>query len=60
MTGDVRLMGGSDNLEGRVEICVDGTWGTVNSIGWTNTESKVVCSQLQFTDAGMRNYFIMQ
>ena len=28
-TGEVRLVGGIVIYEGRVEICIDGIWGTV-------------------------------
>ena len=44
--GDVRLMGGSDAKEGRVEICMKNTWGAVCSDGWDDAEARVVCRQL--------------
>ena len=39
-------MGGSDAKEGRVEICMENTWGAVCSDGWDDAEARVVCRQL--------------
>ena len=44
--GDVRLMGGENELEGRVEICYNGVWGTVCDNGWDERDATVVCNQL--------------
>ena len=52
VTGDVRLMDGDNDMEGRVELCIDETWNTVNNRQWSNIESRVVCSQLGFSDKG--------
>ena len=32
--------------EGRVEICSNGVWGTINGGGWDSRDAKVVCKQL--------------
>ena len=47
--GDIRLAGGNDENEGRVEICSNGVWGTVcdDNGQWDSREAKVVCRQLQ-------------
>ena len=50
-TGDLRLAGGSDNLqqatrEGRVEICINNAWGTVCNTLFRREDAEVVCGQL--------------
>ena len=50
--GQLRLVGGSSEKEGRVEICYDNQWGTICDNGWSNEEAKVVCRQLGFQTIG--------
>ena len=45
-------MGGEDELEGRVEICYNGVWGTVCNNSWDESDATVVCKQLGFGQPG--------
>ncbi len=44
--GTIQLIGGVDNTEGRVEICINDQWGTVCDQMWDITDAAVVCRQL--------------
>ena len=47
---DVRLVDGESQLEGRVEICFGGIWGTICSNSHDDIElASVVCRQLEFS-----------
>ncbi len=51
--GAIRLADGSSDMEGRVELCLDGMWGTICDNFWSHIDAVVVCNQLSFgkTDA---------
>ena len=56
--GSVRLVDGSQPTEGRVEICLNGAWGTICDIErtWGAEEATVVCRQLGLPHTGKNNY----
>lgn len=49
--GSIRLVGGSDVLEGVVEIYLFGYWSTVCWYGWDLTDATVACHQLGYPSA---------
>ena len=53
VNGAVRLVGGRNSLEGRVEVCT-GTWGTVCNDGFNISAARVVCRQLGVSESGER------
>lgn len=45
----VRLVGGAGDYEGRLQIYVDGRWGTVCDYGWSVLNAALVCHHLGYT-----------
>ena len=56
---DIRLVGGRDSREGRVEICVDGRWGTVCDDQWDRMEALVACRQMGLQVTGNNSIIII-
>ena len=50
--GDVRLVGGTIESEGTVEVCSRSVWGVIGATGWTARDAAVVCDQLQYPSEG--------
>ena len=47
----VRVVGGSNDAEGRVEVFNDGSWRTVCDTWWDLRDARVVCRMLGFDGA---------
>lgn len=50
--GAIKLVGGSNDYEGNVEIFHNGKWGNICDDEWDKYEAEIVCNQLNFTKGG--------
>ena len=50
--GEVRLVNGTTENEGRIEICYGNTWGTICDEYWDVVDANVVCRQLGHQPTG--------
>ena len=51
--GNVKIIGGLNETEGRVEVCLGGSWGGICEDSWTYEDAQVVCKQLGYPYTGM-------
>ena len=51
--GSIRLRNGSTSMNGRVEVCLNGDWGTVCHDHWSAVDANVACLQLGYSGSGM-------
>ena len=48
--GSVQLVDGDSSKEGRVELCSNRVWTTIEDNGWDYNDARVVCRQLGYDD----------
>ena len=51
VTVSVRVQGGTQPYNGRVEVMYNGEWGTICNSGWDLNDARAFCRQLGYVDA---------
>ena len=49
---EMRLVNGGSSLEGRLEVCLNGVWGTICDQSWDDNDAGVACSQMGYSARG--------
>ena len=49
LDGDIRLMDGPSEVEGRVEVCFGNQWFSICDSGFDNRDASVACRQLGYS-----------
>ena len=47
-SGMIRLQGGTNSNQGRVEVYCNGQWGTICDDGFGSTDAESICKQLGY------------
>ena len=49
---DLRLVNGTTQFEGNVEVCINKSWAAICDSQWSNVQAAVVCRQLGYSSKG--------
>ena len=49
LDASIRIVGGTNGREGRVEIMYQGIWGTICDNGWDDIDATVVCREMGYS-----------
>ena len=55
--GDIQLVSGQSDLEGTVQVCIFGYWGTICDNSWDSRDAYVVCKQLGYSTIGNLQFY---
>ena len=50
--GEIRLVGGTEEYEGNVEVCINSVWSTICDSGWSTNDARVACTQAGYPGLG--------
>ena len=56
----IRLVGGANEAEGRVEVLRGGNWGSICDDGWGLNEASVICRMLCYKFVSSFRFFFNQ
>lgn len=56
--GDMKLIGGTTEYEGTLQVCVNSLWGTVCDSSWSSSDALLACSQLGYPGIGQDLFII--
>ena len=51
--GQVKLIGGTTDYEGTVQICLNHAWGTITYYSLNNRVAQTICNSLGYTALGI-------
>ena len=49
-SGSIRLVDGTNQYNGRIEVCINSMWGSVCDTMWDATDASVACKQLGYSE----------
>ena len=53
--GEMKLVNGTIQQEGRIEICLNGVWGAICDNGWNTNDAYVFCREIGYNGQGICN-----
>ena len=56
LNATLRIVDGPNDLEGRLEVCLNNVWGTVCGTSWGNNNAAVACRQLGYQPTGEEDF----
>ena len=59
LSGSIRVVGGADNSQGRLEIYYNGAWYPVSEDDWNWRATKTACKELGYKYVAMNGFYFL-